>query len=131
LKRAWLFGLKVLAVPLGLPGCILLVWALAGAVQRLSINSRVAQLWLSVVCVLIVVDALLAVWDSLPADDQSQALKRWQKLTKRLLASRSLGLWPVLLVLLTSLAGLTDWFPPSAAYDARIDSHGCHLWILP
>ena len=113
LKRAWLFGLKMFAVPFGLSGCILLVWGLAGAVQRLSINSKMAQIWLSVACVLIVADALLAVWDTLPADDQSQALKRWQELSKRLLRSRSLGLWPVLLVLLTSLAGLTDWFPPS------------------
>ncbi|MFN7900583.1 MAG: hypothetical protein ACK5N0_13135 [Synechococcaceae cyanobacterium] len=30
-----------------------------------------------------------------------------------MLRSRALGLWPVLLVVLTSLLGLTDWFPPS------------------
>jgi hypothetical protein len=113
LKRTWLFGLKVLAVPIGLSGCILLVWCLAGAVRRLSINSKMVQIWLSVVCVLIVVDAMLALWDSLPAEDRSYALERWQQLSKRLLRSRALGLWPVLLVLLTSLVGLTDWFPAS------------------
>jgi len=113
LQRAWLFGLKVLAVPIGLAGSILLVWGLVGAVQRLSLNSKVIQIWLSVAGVLIVADALLTVWELLPADDQSQTLKRWQGLTNKLLRSRALGLWPVLLVLLTSLVGLTDWFPAS------------------
>lgn len=32
-----------------------------------------------------------------------------------MLRSRALGLWPVLLVVLTSLLGLTDWFPPSGS----------------
>lgn len=113
LKRSWLFVLKILAVPIGLAGPILLVWGLFGAVQKLSFNSKMFQIWLSLAGLLIVADALLAAWDRLPADDQSQLLKRWQELTKRLLRSRALGLWPVLLVLLTSLVGLTDWFPPS------------------
>lgn len=113
LQRAWLFGLKLLAVPIGLAGIILLGWGLAGAVQKLSFNSKMIYIWLSVAGLLIVADAVLAVWDRLPADDQNQALKRWQELTQRLLRSRALGLWPVLLVLLTSLVGLTDWFPAS------------------
>jgi hypothetical protein len=113
LKRAWLFGLKVLAVPIGLAGAIGLAGGLTSAVQKLGFASRIAQIWLCVVGMLIVVDALLAFWDRLPQEDQHQALERWQGVTDRLLLSRTLSLWPVLLVLLTSLVGLTDWFPPN------------------
>ena len=113
LKRAWLFGLKVLAVPIGLAGTIGLAGVLTGAVQKLGFNSKIALICLCVVGMLIVVDALLAFWDRLPQEDQSQALEQWKGLTDRLLLSRTLSLWPVLLVLLTSLVGLTDWFPPN------------------
>jgi hypothetical protein len=113
LERAGLFGLKVLAVPIGLAGAILLAWGLVGAFQRLSFNSRSVQIWMAMAGGLLVADALLALWDHLSAHDQAKALKRWQGLTNRVLRSRAFGLWPVLLVLLTSLVGLTDWFPAS------------------
>ena len=113
LKGAWLFGLKVLAVPIGLAGTIGLAGGLTGAVQKLGFNSQIVQIWLCVAGMLIVVDALLTFWDRLPQEDQSQALEQWKGLSDRLLLSRTLSLWPVLLVLLTSLVGLTDWFPPN------------------
>ena len=113
LKGAWLFGLKVLAVPIGLAGTIGLAAVLTGVVQKLVFNNKIVQIWLCVVSMLIVVDALLAFWDRLPQEDQSQALEQWKGLSGRLLLSRTLSLWPVLLVLLTSLVGLTDWFPPN------------------
>lgn len=113
LQQAGLFGLKVLSVPIGLAGAILLAWGLVGAFQRLSFNSRSVQIWMAMAGGLLVADALLAMWDHLSAHDQAKALKRWQGLTNRVLRSRAFGLWPVLLVLLTSLVGLTDWFPAS------------------
>lgn len=62
----------------------------------------------------------LAGWDRLPADVQAQALQRWQELTRRLWRSRALGLWPVLLVMLTALVGFTDWFPESGSGRLRM-----------
>ena len=116
LKRAWLFGLKVLAVPIGLAGTIGLAGVLTGAVQKLGFNSKIALICLCVVGMLIVIDSLLAFWDRLPQKDQSQAFEQWKGLTDRLLLSRTLSFWPVLLVLLTSLVGLTNWFPPNGPW---------------
>jgi len=115
LKQGCQFGLKLLAVPIGLAGSILLGWGLTGAVQKLSLHSKMTQVWLCVVGLLIVIDALLSFWDRLPREDQQRAFERWQGLTDRLLRSRSLSPWPVLLVLLTSLLGLTDWFPANGS----------------
>lgn len=89
--------------------------ALGAAVVAKAVTSPAVRVLLSLVAILLVVQWLLAVWDRRPPDVQAQALERWQKLTGRMLRSRALGLWPVLLVVLTSLVGLTDWFPPSGS----------------
>ena len=113
LERAGLFGMKFLALAICLAGGILLGLGLVGAFQRLGLKSLMLQIWIAMAGGLLVADALLALWDRLSPDDQSKVLQRWQGLTNRIARSRAFGLWPVLLVLLTSLVGLTDWFPAS------------------
>lgn len=111
LQRAGLFGLKVLAVPIGLAALI----ALGNAVVAKATTSPAVRVLLSLVAFLLMGQWLLAEWDRRPPPVQAQALERWQMLTRSMLSSRALGLWPVLLVVLTSLVGLTDWFPPSGS----------------
>lgn len=82
LKQGCQFGLKLLAVPIGLAGSILLGWGLTGAVQKLSLHSKMTQIWLCVVGLLILIDALLSFWDRLPREDQQRAFERWQGLTQ-------------------------------------------------
>ena len=101
----------LVGVPLGLAALI----ALGNAVVVTAITSPAVRVLLSLVAILLMAQWLLAEWDRRPQPVQAQALERWQMLTRRMLRSRALGLWPVLLVVLTSLVGLTDWFPPSGS----------------
>jgi hypothetical protein len=80
-KRGSTFALRLLAVPLGL-----------------------AALY-------IVVDALLAFWDKLPAPERRRARTSWRWRSRWLRRSRPLSFWPVVLVLLTSVLGIADWLP--------------------
>ena len=61
----------------------------------------------------IVVEALEAGWHQLSALQRRKAQASWRWRTRGLLRSRALSLWPVVLVLLTSLLGIADWFPAS------------------
>lgn len=109
-------------------GLAQLVRALVGGPIRLGIltvlgyalllkaaPSPAIKVLLSLGALILMSQSVLAGWDRLPADVQAQALQRWQELTKRLWRSRALGLWPVLLVMLTALVGFTDWFPASGS----------------
>jgi hypothetical protein len=80
-RRGSTFALRILAVPLGLA------------------------------VVYIVVEALLAFWDKLPAPERRRARTTWRWHSRWLLRSRPLSFWPVVLVLLTSIHGIADWLP--------------------
>jgi hypothetical protein len=56
----------------------------------------------------------LAPWEWQPGQSRQLTDQPSSVWSSRIL-SRALGLWPVLLVVLTSLVGLTDWFPPSGS----------------
>jgi hypothetical protein len=101
----------LVGVPIGLAALI----ALGNAVFVKAVTSPAVRVLFCLVAILLVAQWLLAEWDRRPPHVQAQALERWQTLTGRMLRSRALGLWPVLLVVLTSLVGLTDWFPPSGS----------------
>lgn len=101
----------LLGVPIGLATLV----ALGYAVLTKAATSPAIKVLLSLGAFIQVSQWVLAGWDRLPADVQAQALQRWQVLTKRLWRSRALGLWPVLLVVLTALVGFTDWFPASGS----------------
>ena len=101
----------LVGVPLGLAALI----ALGNAVVVKAVTSPAVRVLLSLVAILLMAQWLLAEWDRRPQPLQAKALERWQEQTRRMLRSRALGLWPVLLVVLTSLLGLTDWFPPSGS----------------
>jgi hypothetical protein len=98
-------------VPIGLAVLI----ALGSATVAKAVTSPAIRVLLSLLAIIVVAQWVLAEWDRRPPHVQTQALERWQKLTGRMLRSRALGLWPVLLVVLTSLVGLTEWFPPSGS----------------
>ena len=97
----------MVGVPLGLAT----LTALGYAVLIRAATSPAIKVLLSLGAFILVSQWVLAGWDRLPVDEQDQALWRWQEATKRLWRSRALGLWPVLLVVLTALVGFTDWFP--------------------
>ena len=115
MRRAWTtgrkFALRLLAVPIGLAGVLLLGWALIQAILSLGFHTRVGQVLLALVALWIVVAALEAGWHQLPALQRRKAQASWRWRTRGLLRSRALSLWPVVLVLLTSLLGIADWFP--------------------
>ncbi len=115
LRRAWTtigtFALRLLAVPLGLAGLLLLGWALVRAILSLGFHSRVGQVLLALVALCIVVEALEAGWHQLSALQRRKAQASWRWRTRGLLRSKALSPWPVVLVLLTSLLGIADWFP--------------------
>jgi hypothetical protein len=115
MRRAWTtgrrFALRLLAVPLGLAGVLLLGWALIRVLLSLGWHTRVGQGLLALVALCIVVEALEAGWDQLSAIQRRKARARWRWQARGLFRSRALSLWPVVLVLLTSLLGIADWFP--------------------
>jgi len=115
MRRGWstvrTFALRLLAVPLGLAGVLLLGWALIRVILSLGLHSRVGQVLLALVALCIVVEALEAGWSQLSALQRRKARARWRWQTRGLLRSRALSLWPVVLVLLTSLLGIADYFP--------------------
>lgn len=105
----WMWGL------VGGPACLAILTALGYIFLLKAVSSPAIKVLLSLGALMLMSQWVLAGWDRLPADDQDQALQKWQELTKRLWRSRALGLWPVLLVMLTALVGFTDWFPSSGA----------------
>lgn len=113
--RAWRRGsaflLRLLAVPLGLAAVLVVGWGLIRGVLTLSAYSRVIQILLALGALFLVVEALVACWDQLPAQAQHRVRISWRWRSRWLLRSRPLSLWPVVLVLLTALLGFTDWFP--------------------
>lgn len=113
--RAWrqasAFVLRLMAVPLGLTGVVLLGWGLIQGLLHLNLHSRVAIILLVLAAVCLVVDALVAGWDRLPSQVRRRAQTSWRWRSRWLMRSRPLSLWPVVLVLLTSLLGMADWFP--------------------
>jgi len=117
MRRGWstvrTFALRLLAVPLGLARALLLGWALVRAILSLGWHTRVGQLLIALGALCIVVEALEAGWHQLSALQRRKAKAKasWRWRTRGLLRSRALGLWPVVLVLLTSLLGIADWFP--------------------
>lgn len=112
----WMRGLtKVVRALVGGPACLAILTALGYIVLLKVVSSPAIKVLLSLGALILMSQWVLAGWDRLPADDQDQALQKWQELTKRLWRSRALGLWPVLLVMLTALVGFTDWFPSSGA----------------
>lgn len=125
---------QVVQALVGGPIRLAILTVLGYTVLLKAIPSPAIKVLLSLGALILVSQCVLAGWDRLPAEDQAQALERWQELTKRLWRSRALGLWPVLLVMLTALVGFTELVPAQRvrpAYDAGIHCHGCHLWILP
>ena len=113
--RAWKRGSallsRLLAVPLGLAGVMVVGWGLIRGVLSLSVQSRVTQILLALGALFLVVESLVAGWDRLPAPSQRRLLTSWRWRSRWLLRSRPLSLWPVVLVLLTALLGFADWFP--------------------
>lgn len=101
----------LVGVPIGLAVLI----ALGSAIVTKSVTSPAIRVLLSLLAVIVMAQWVLGEWDRRPPHVQARALERWQTLSGRMLRSRALGLWPVLLVVLTSLLGLTDWFPPSGS----------------
>ena len=95
----------------GVPMGLATLTALGYTVLTKAATSPAIKVLLSLGAFLLMSQWVLAGWDRLPADEQNQALRRWQEVTKRLWRSRTLGLWPVPLVVLTALVGFTDWFP--------------------
>ena len=112
-KRGIAFLMRLLAVPLGLAGVVMMGWGLIRGLMSLSVQSRVAQILLALWALFLVVEALVACWDRLPISAQRRTQTSWRWRTRRLMRSRPLSLWPVVLVLLTALLGFTDWFPAS------------------
>ncbi len=113
-SRECITGLAQVAPALvGVPIGLAVLIALGSALVAKAVTSPAIRVLLSLLAVIVLAQWVLAEWDRRPASVQTRALERWQKLTGRMLSSRALGLWPVLLVVLTSLLGLTDWFPPS------------------
>jgi|694.fasta_scaffold52925_2 hypothetical protein len=106
---------QVVPALVGVPISLAVLILLGYAVLAKSVTSPAIKVLLSLMAVILVAQWVLDQWDRLPADDQGQFLKRWQGLSERLLSSRALGLWPVLVVVLTALVGFTDWFPASGA----------------
>ncbi|MFW6731084.1 MAG: hypothetical protein ACODUE_05025 [Synechococcus sp.] len=96
---------------MGVPIGLATLTALGYVVFAKAATSPAIRVLLSLGAFILVSQWVLSGWDRLRADEQAQALQRWQELTKRLWRSRALGLWPVLLVVLTALVGFTDWFP--------------------
>jgi hypothetical protein len=66
MRRAWTTGRKfasrLLAVPIGLAGVLLLGWALIRAILSLGFHTRVGQVLLALGALCIVVEALEAGW---------------------------------------------------------------------
>jgi hypothetical protein len=110
-RRGRTFAMRLLAVPLGLAGVVLMGWGLIQSLLTLSLQSRLAMILLALAAVYIVVDALLAFWDKLPAPERRRARTSWRWRSRWLLRSRPLSFWPVFLVLLTSVLGIADWLP--------------------
>lgn len=106
---------QVVQALVGGPIRLAILTVLGYTVLLKAIPSPAIKVLLSLGALILVSQCVLACWDRLPAEDQAQALQRWQELTRRLWRSRALGLWPVLLVMLTALVGFTDWFPPSGS----------------
>ena len=127
MRRAWTtgrrFALRLLAVPIGLAGVLLLGWALVRVILSLGWHTRVGQLLLALGALCIVVEALEAGWDQLSTLQRRKAQASWRWRTRGLLRSRALSLWPVVLVLLTSLLGIADWFP-APTYGDGIECDG-------
>ncbi len=111
LRRGGAFLLRLLAVPLGLAGFVLMGWGLIQGLLSLSVHSRMAQILFALGTLYLVVDALVACWDRLPATAQRRVQTSWRWRSRWVLRSRLLSLWPVVLVLLTALLGIADWFP--------------------
>ena len=132
MRRAWTtgwrFALRLLAVPIGLAGVLLLGWALIRAILSLGFHTRVGQVLLALVALCIVVEALEAGWHQLSALQRLKAQASWRWRTQGLLHSTALSLWPVVLALLTSLLGIAEWFT-APTYDAGIDCDGWHLLL--
>ena len=115
-SRECITGLAQVAPALaGVPTGLAVLIALGSVIVAKSVTSPAIRVLLSLLAVIVVAQWVLAEWDRRPPHVQTRALERWQTLTGRMLRSRALGLWPVLLVVLTSLVGLTDWFPPSGS----------------
>ncbi|MFM9101301.1 MAG: hypothetical protein ACKOPS_08175, partial [Cyanobium sp.] len=110
-NRGIAFVMRLLAVPLGLAGVVMMGWGLIRGLMSLSVQSRVAQILLVLWALFLVVEALVACWDRLPAPAQRRLRTSWRWRSRWLLRSRPLGLWPVALVVLTALLGFADWFP--------------------
>ena len=113
--RAWKLGsaflTRLLAVPFGLAGVMVVGWGLIRGLLPLSVHSRVTQILLALGALFLVVEALVACWDRLPSQAQRRLRTSWRWRSRWLLRSRPLSLWPVVLVLLTALLGFADWFP--------------------
>jgi hypothetical protein len=110
-RRGSTFALRLLAVPLGLAGILLVGWGLIQSLLTLNLQNRLATALLALAAVYIVADALFALWDKLPAPERRRARTSWRWRSRWLLRSRPLSFWPVVLVLLTSVLGISDWLP--------------------
>ena len=120
--------MRLLAVPIGLAGVLLLGWALIRAILSLGFHTRVGQVLLALVALCIVVEALEAGWHQLSALQRLKAQASWRWRTQGLLHSTALSLWPVVLALLTSLLGIAEWFT-APTYGDGIECDGWHLLL--
>jgi hypothetical protein len=77
-KRGSVFLLRLLAVPLGLAGVLVVGWGLIRGVLSLSVYSRVTQILLALGALFLVVEALVACWDRLPAQAQHRVRISWR-----------------------------------------------------
>ncbi len=110
-KRLSIFLLLLLAVPLCLIGVVMVGRRQNPPLLSLGQHSSFTTTLLASVAVLLVVEAVVAYWQRLPETTRRRARTIWRWRTRWLLRSRTLSLWPVALVLLTSLLGIADWFP--------------------
>jgi hypothetical protein len=58
-----------------------------------------------------VIHSVLSLWDFAPGEQKALAQGLWKARASWLFESRTLSAWPVVLVLLTSLLGVSEWFP--------------------
>jgi hypothetical protein len=84
----------------------------------------VARTW----CALHRCGPLEAGWHQLSALQRLKAQASWRWRTQGLLHSTALSLWPVVLVLLTSLLGIAEWFT-APTYGDGIECDGWHLLL--
>ena len=77
-----------------------------------ALCSRGVQILIALGGAALLVQGALYLWDRLPEGRRKTLEDSWALPLDRVFEARGLGLWPVSLVLLTSLLGISDWFPP-------------------